>query len=187
VSMMFILSPRNESRRCQGPAPAAIACTTTGGPGSELSAQFGHLVLEFDDALGADQSHAFAHQGRKSDDVPKLDTAVPPLPACRAGRTDDAFGVETADESRLHVEHRSGLADREERGNVVGHVDEVMNSTPPRRRRPAPAAHEPPAATAPREAPAELERGLPCSRNRSARINMIHTPFACHNRTTPFL
>jgi hypothetical protein len=174
---MFMMSPRNESGRCQGPPPAAIACTTTGGPGSELSAKFGHLVLEFDDALGADQSHALAHQGRKSDDVPELDTAVPPLPACRAGRTDDAFGVETADESRLHTEHGSGLADREERGNVIGHVDGSMNSTRSRRRCPASAAHDAPMATASCEASPPFRRGLACSRNGSARINMIHISF----------
>jgi hypothetical protein len=88
-----------------------------------LPAEVGDLVFEVDDALGASQRHAFAHQSGERCDVVELGTAVTPLPAWRTGRADDAFGVEAADEGRLHVEHRCGLADREERGEVVGDGD----------------------------------------------------------------
>ena len=108
----------------------------------------------------------------------ELDTAVTPLPAGRTGRADDAFGVEAADEGGLHVEHRRGLADGEERGDVVGHGDRSMDSARARRRRPAPPAHDTLALTGARDVSCELvsidvvwlppsemstRRGLACS------------------------
>ena len=57
-----------------GPAPECWL-------GGQLSAEFGDLVLEFDDPLGADQGHALAHQRGEGGDVAELDTAVAPLPA----------------------------------------------------------------------------------------------------------
>jgi len=88
-----------------------------------LPAELGDLVFELDDPLGADQRHAFAHQPGERRYVVQFGTAVTPLPARRTGWAHDAFGVEAADERRLHVEHRRGLADREERGEVVGDGD----------------------------------------------------------------
>ena len=96
---------------------------TSAGLGGELSAQLSDLVLQLDDPLRAGQGHALAHQRGEGGDVAELDSAVAPLPADGAGRAHDAFGVEAADERWLHVQHRCGLADREERGSGIGHVD----------------------------------------------------------------
>jgi hypothetical protein len=110
--------------------------------------------------------------------VVQLDTAVTPLPARRTCRADDALGVEAADERGLHVEHRCGLADREERGDFVGDSHRPMDSARARRRRPARAAHDTPAPTGSRDVSWELasigvvwlpptemstRRGLACS------------------------
>ena len=116
--------------------------------------------------------------GGERRDVVQLDTAVTPLPASRAGGANDAFGVEAADEGGLHVEHRRGLTDREERSDVVGNDDRSMDSARARRRRPARPAHDTPAPTGSRDESCELasigvvwlppsemstRRGLACS------------------------
>jgi len=88
-----------------------------------LTAELGDFIFQLDDALGADQCHSLTHQPGERGNVVQLGTAVTPLPAQRTGRADDAFGVEAADEGRLHVEHRGDLADREERSEVVGDGD----------------------------------------------------------------
>ena len=144
----------------------------------QLSAKLSDLVLQLDNPLGSDQGHAFAHQRSKCRDVAELDTAVTPLPPYRTGRAHDTFRVESTDKGGLHVEHRGGLTDGEERGDVIGDGDESMGSARARRRRPARTAHDTPAPTGSCDAFCELasievdwppptamstRRGLACS------------------------
>ena len=127
--------------------PRSVMARSSAGVGRQSSAELGDLVLQFDDSLRARQRQALAHQRGQRGDVVEFGSAVPSLPTDRAGWTDNSLGVEPPNEGGLHVEQLGRLADREERGDVVGNGGRAVGPTAARRRRPAPAAHDTPAPT----------------------------------------
>ena len=86
---------------------------------SELSLQTGDLGFKGENTTNTGERHPFPGHLRDGGDLVDLGTGVSTLASVGTRRLDDAFGVQTSNERRLHSDHVRHLPNRVERSVMV--------------------------------------------------------------------